>query len=161
MFKDLPEGKTHFENDGCGETAHNDPTPRGWEEEFVEKGAEIEHDRWARWYRWQRDNTTPENIARWNRQEETAYADLSEPEKESDRKETRNYLPLVQQQIEEAENRHHAEKCQRRVFFQEGEASVERRIADKIGFMRQWLNEDRITEHNKMVTNNELLHWLK
>ena len=24
-FKDLPQGQTHFENDGCGEPAHNKP----------------------------------------------------------------------------------------------------------------------------------------
>lgn len=23
MFKDLPEGQTHYENDGCGEPSHN------------------------------------------------------------------------------------------------------------------------------------------
>lgn len=23
MFKDLPEGQTHYENDGCGEPAHS------------------------------------------------------------------------------------------------------------------------------------------
>ena len=32
---------------------------------------------------------------RWDRQIDTKYADLSEEEKESDRKETRNYLPLL------------------------------------------------------------------
>ena len=31
MFKDLPEGKTHFENDGCGEPAHNHPAPHSEE----------------------------------------------------------------------------------------------------------------------------------
>lgn len=29
-----------------------------------------------------------------------------------------------------------------------------------IGFLRQWLNEDRITDPNKMVTNEDLRHWL-
>jgi hypothetical protein len=29
-----------------------------------------------------------------------------------------------------------------------------------IGFLRQWLNEDRITEPKKMVTNEELKYWL-
>lgn len=29
-----------------------------------------------------------------------------------------------------------------------------------IGMLRQWLNEDRITDPKKMVTNDELLHWL-
>ena len=45
MFKDLPEGQTHFQNDGCGEPAHNDPskliepTPPSmeWEERFREQ----------------------------------------------------------------------------------------------------------------------------
>ena len=29
-----------------------------------------------------------------------------------------------------------------------------------IGHLRQWLNEDRITDPKKMVTNEELRHWL-
>ncbi len=34
---------------------------------------------------------------------------------------------------------------------------------DKIAIsqLRQWLNEDRITDPKKMVTNEELEHWLK
>lgn len=32
MFKDSPEGQTHYQNDGCGELAHNQQ-PK-WEEEF-------------------------------------------------------------------------------------------------------------------------------
>jgi hypothetical protein len=31
----------------------------------------------------------------------------------------------------------------------------------KIQFLRQWLNEDRITDPKKMVTNADLWHWLK
>jgi len=30
-----------------------------------------------------------------------------------------------------------------------------------IGMLRQWLNEDRIDEPNKMVTNEDIKHWLK
>lgn len=29
-----------------------------------------------------------------------------------------------------------------------------------VGMMRQWLNEDRITDPKKMVTNEDILHWL-
>lgn len=29
-----------------------------------------------------------------------------------------------------------------------------------IGMLRQWLNEDRITDPKKMVTNEEIKHWL-
>lgn len=34
-------------------------------------------------------------------------------------------------------------------------------MIDKIGQMRQWLNEERITDPKKMVTNEEILFWLK
>lgn len=37
MFKDLQEGQTHSENDGCGEPEHNKnmtPTNNEWEKEF-------------------------------------------------------------------------------------------------------------------------------
>jgi len=30
----------------------------------------------------------------------------------------------------------------------------------RIGFLRQWLNEDRITEPSKMVTNEDIISWL-
>ena len=68
-----------------------------WEKEFVEKGADLEHQRWARWEIWQENHTTPENLKRWRKQAKTPYSELSEVEKESDRKETRNYLPLIRQ----------------------------------------------------------------
>lgn len=73
------------------------------EKEFIEAGAALEHDRWARWQKWchkiLRENCpSPELekvLERWDRQINTPYAELSEQEKESDRKETRNYLPLL------------------------------------------------------------------
>lgn len=30
-----------------------------------------------------------------------------------------------------------------------------------IGMLRQWLNEDRITDPEKMVTNEEIVYWLE
>jgi len=80
------------------------------EKEFVEKGADLEHDRWARWQKYMHSkmsgaiglsNKVEEYTLsvdlweRWNRQIKTPYSELSEEEKESDRKETRNYLPLL------------------------------------------------------------------
>lgn len=75
------------------------------EDELVEKLAEIEHARWADWQRWVHDRcvanedgslTIPAgNVARWERQIATPYADLSEPEKQSDRDQVARYLPLV------------------------------------------------------------------
>jgi len=90
------------------------------EDEFVEKGADLEHDRWARWqkYMFSKMNYTeyekdgrkiacyilPADLwERWSRQIDTPYSELSEEEKESDRKETRNYLPLLTQALSQRE----------------------------------------------------------
>lgn len=85
-----------------------------WMQKFVEEGANIEHDRWARWQkhmfskmRVNVDNsmTLPEEFCdRWFRQIDTKYEDLSEEEKESDRKETYNYLPLIRTIVLEAKS---------------------------------------------------------
>jgi hypothetical protein len=74
--------------------------------EFVEKGAELEHDRWARWQKYmfskfEKDSNgnlivPKEYVERWFRQIDTPYSELPEQEKESDRQETRNYLPLIE-----------------------------------------------------------------
>ena len=80
-------------------------------EEFIEKGANLEHDRWVRWQKWchriLRENCpSPELekvLERWDRQIATPYSELSEQEKESDRKETRNYVPLLKSYQSELE----------------------------------------------------------
>lgn len=45
-FKDTPDGQTHYQNDGCGEPAHNDITKdtkkEGWEEELDKKFGHIQ-----------------------------------------------------------------------------------------------------------------------
>lgn len=33
-------------------------------------------------------------------------------------------------------------------------------IRRRMGFLRQWLNEDRITDPKKMVTTEDIEHWL-
>jgi hypothetical protein len=71
---------------------------------FIEAGANLEHERWARWQRWchkiLRENCpSPELekvLEQWDRQIATPYSELSEEEKESDRKETRKYLQLIE-----------------------------------------------------------------
>jgi hypothetical protein len=60
-----------------------------------EQLADLEHDRWSRWMRHMFANATDENFARWARQMETPYADLSEAEKDSDRKEADNTLEVL------------------------------------------------------------------
>jgi len=33
-------------------------------------------------------------------------------------------------------------------------------IKNSLSFLRMWLNEDRITDHRKMVTTEDLGYWL-
>lgn len=79
------------------------------ETSFVEQGAAIEHERWAKWQRYLHakcftsedgDLIIPkELVERWERQIATPYAELSETEKESDRREVRTYLPLLHKYV--------------------------------------------------------------
>lgn len=72
---------------------------------FIESGANLEHIRWAGWQKYMHSKLIihksglvemPEALfKRWERQIKTSYKDLSEQEKESDRKEARTYLPLL------------------------------------------------------------------
>ena len=82
-------------------------TQQNMSERFVEKGADIEHNRWARWQKWCNEVLreycpSPELekvLERWDKQIATSYAELSEEDKEKDRKQTRAYLPLLHQEI--------------------------------------------------------------
>lgn len=94
---------------------------KGWREDFVEEGAALEHARWARWQAYLHSRLTytevPQkngnNIAmycmtaddyeRWSRQIDTDYSELTEKEKEkeSDRKEVREYLPFIERTLQE------------------------------------------------------------
>jgi len=50
-----------------------------------EELADLEHVQWAHWTKYMLSNMTSENVSRWERQCETAYQNLTEREKESDR----------------------------------------------------------------------------
>ena len=76
------------------------------EKEFVERGAELEHIRWAKWQNYLHSYLTWNNDIqawvlphewkdRWQMQINTPYQMLSEKEKESDREQVRPYLPLI------------------------------------------------------------------
>lgn len=93
-------------------------TPMGedWEREFLEAGADLEHARWSGWQKHffgkcaiETDEKQAymalslEDYERWNRQIETPYAQLSEAEKESDRREVRSYLPLIKSLLSQKE----------------------------------------------------------
>jgi hypothetical protein len=54
-------------------------------DQLIEQLANLEHHQWAHWTRHMLDNMTDENIARWRRQIDTPYSQLSEDEKNSDR----------------------------------------------------------------------------
>ena len=87
-----------------------------WQDNFVEKGADLEHDRWARWQKHIMENSfsiiddydsseitlkiPKEWWENWQRQITTSYSELSEEDKEKDRDETRNYIPLVKQTLQ-------------------------------------------------------------
>jgi len=81
------------------------------DKETIEKLAEIEHTRWADWQRWvhtkfieYKDVKNPKEVVclerewvnRWDNQIQTNYKDLSEKERDSDRKQVKRYLPIIQ-----------------------------------------------------------------
>jgi hypothetical protein len=73
--------------------------------ELLELLADLEHDRWSRWQQYLHSQciknkdgslTIPkEKVDRWERQIATDYSELTEDEKESDRKEARKALKLI------------------------------------------------------------------
>jgi hypothetical protein len=86
-----------------------------WMKEFVEKGAALEHERWAKWQAYMHSKFVEhsdgkgdfvclpvEFYKRWERQIATPYSELTEPEKESDREQVRPYIPLIEHIVFEA-----------------------------------------------------------
>ena len=89
---------------------HKKELKNSWEKKFVEKGADLEHKRWAGWQsflfsksEWTENGyLIPKELCfRWQRQIDTPYSKLSEEEKESDRLEVRKYLPLIRQLLKD------------------------------------------------------------
>lgn len=62
-----------------------------------EELADLEHQQWAHWTRYMLNNLTPENTERWLRQVNTPYINLSEQEKESDRRWADKVLKIIAQ----------------------------------------------------------------
>ena len=52
----------------------------------TERLAELEHEQWAHWTDYMLAHSSPENVVRWVKQCATSYHELSEEEKENDRK---------------------------------------------------------------------------
>lgn len=72
-------------------------------DELIEGLAAIEHERWSNWQQWVHTRgywqngdlcLAEERVSAWERQIATPYADLSEPEKQSDREQVDRYWPL-------------------------------------------------------------------
>jgi hypothetical protein len=70
-------------------------------EDLVERISEVEHEQWAHWTKYMLDNLTDENIARWRRQIETPYNQLTEREKESDREWARKAMFVAINRLKE------------------------------------------------------------
>ncbi|GAA2552397.1 hypothetical protein GCM10010435_23370 [Winogradskya consettensis] len=74
--------------------------------DVVEILAAMEHERWSHWQRYLHSRCArtadgslvipAELVARWERQIATPYADLTEPEKDSDREQVMRYLPIIE-----------------------------------------------------------------
>jgi hypothetical protein len=72
---------------------------------LMEQLAAMEHERWSHWQRYLHSRCTPASdgsllipaalVSRWTEQMSTAYGDLTEAEKESDREQVRRYLPVI------------------------------------------------------------------
>jgi hypothetical protein len=82
------------------------PIPRGQRSSrLIEAMAAEAHESWAQWmeYLYSKSTKNPDgsvtipaaSVERWNRQMDTAYDDLPENEKESDREEARRYLHVI------------------------------------------------------------------
>ena len=74
-------------------------------DKLVETLAGIEHERWSHWQRYMHEQcerrpdgslTIPAHlVSQWERQLVTAYSELSEAERKSDREQVMRYLPTV------------------------------------------------------------------
>lgn len=129
-----------------------------WEKNFVETGAALEHARWARWQKYLHSRGIVDNkgegylcipmglIKHWERQIETPYSELSESEKESDRKEAREYLPLLSQAIQAAKEETEKEGDERLRTFLRAEEKLRtvvvleerKRIAEEVKALPSW-----------------------
>lgn len=76
---------------------------------LLDQLADIEHARWAKWQRYMHSKALKQPdgsliipadlVGRWERQIETPFHSLSEAEKESDRDQVREYLPIIKQAL--------------------------------------------------------------
>lgn len=74
--------------------------------ELLERLAELEHEQWAHWVRYDAGHGTSENRRKWLSQAYTSYDNLSEKEKERDRVWARKTLDVVLPLLEQTDKEH-------------------------------------------------------
>jgi len=99
----------HPENGGVCECKEPMRFTEAQLDEFIELGADLEHNRWASWQKYAHSLcvknsdgslTIPkERVGWWEKQIITPYTDLPEKEKEYDRIEVRKYIPIIKQAL--------------------------------------------------------------
>lgn len=101
--------------------------------DFVEKGADLEHDRWARWHKYSRLMETPENREMWDRKAEMPYIGLTDKEQESDKVEVKKYLPLIEKIIQQVQDKTlEAYEEAGRNMYKQGKEDAKQEIIEKI-----------------------------
>lgn len=156
MIKDLKKGGWEFKA--------SPSSGMEWEKQLIEQLADIEHQRWADWQKYMHTNGTPslfgnnlvfdkETIERWEIQIKTPYSNLTEREKEEDRKQVLRYFPLISQAISEAkeETRKECYTDLRKdlMSLDEARADERREVIDKVLELLSTLN----------VVNNNDAEW--
>lgn len=74
-------------------------------DEVLEELADLEHKQWSHWFKYMRDNVFTVNMERWGIQANTPYSELSEKEKDSDRKWAKKVLNIFNKKLQEVEQR--------------------------------------------------------
>jgi hypothetical protein len=79
--------------------------------DLVEALAAVEHERWSHWQRYLHSRCDraedgslilpAELVARWERQMDTPFRQLSDAEKQSDREQVERYLPIIEAALDD------------------------------------------------------------
>jgi hypothetical protein len=83
--------------------------------ELREELADLAHEQWSGWMRYLFENWNDDSVARWKRQMETPYTELSEEEQDSDRKEADRVLAVLKKHGVEASRRQEVVELPREV----------------------------------------------
>ena len=134
------------------------PLEEEWEKNLIEKMADMEHMRWAKWQNYLHSFLTWNNEIQawvlphekkdhWQMQINTPYQMLSEKEKESDRDQVKPYLPLIQ--------------TQKHLSYNQGVADGKREVVEKIDGAKI-IKEERLPyENSPEIYGNQRLEAYK